>query len=305
MGLESGLRESSAMSNKCYSSTNGGVITSGGGFSTFFERPAWQKDAVESYFRKVRSPSSGFNIRGRAIPDISIVAVKFLVNIGSDSYHVYGTSAAAPVLAGFVSVVNALRAQRNMTTVGWLNKALYATGGNASLATLFNDVTVGSNNCCSSHDCTAAVCCESGFAATTGWDPVTGWGSVNFDNFARIFSTSAPDYPDQPSQWGAIGIDNITIYLIVIGCACLLYCCWVGVRCCCQRYQRQSASSSRSTATRGVSRPTVRPNAASFQALPPPSAPVMAPANEEACPTCGQKIDDPAELVAHAQMCRL
>jgi subtilase family serine protease len=31
------------------STTNGAIITSGGGFSTFYEQPGWQYDAVAAY----------------------------------------------------------------------------------------------------------------------------------------------------------------------------------------------------------------------------------------------------------------
>jgi tripeptidyl-peptidase-1 len=49
-------------------SDGGGIITSGGGFSTFFERPSWQNNDVDKYFRilsPTQQPGPGYNPNGR------------------------------------------------------------------------------------------------------------------------------------------------------------------------------------------------------------------------------------------------
>jgi subtilase family serine protease len=61
-------------------SNQGGVITSGGGFSTYYAQPSWQVDAVNQYFKAISSqPSSGYNRQGRAIPDVSLLGVYYQV----------------------------------------------------------------------------------------------------------------------------------------------------------------------------------------------------------------------------------
>lgn len=180
-------------------SQKGGVITTGGGFSTYFSTPSWQLKTINRYFQQLPSnkmPTSGYNRNGRGIPDVSLIGVKYLVAIGGVFQSVYGTSCTAPVLAAYVSLVNAERERRGKSTLGWLNPTLYAVGYNQSInvpttgGAQFNDVVVGNNSCCASGDPSQAVCCSSGFIATAGWDPVTGWGSVNFTEFATMFGTS-------------------------------------------------------------------------------------------------------------------
>jgi tripeptidyl-peptidase-1 len=87
----------------CQSQLNG-IITTGGGFSTFYPTPTWQQDAVNTYFDNLPSastPSSGYNINGRGYPDISFVAVRYQVMIGGSIFNIYGTSASSPVMAAF------------------------------------------------------------------------------------------------------------------------------------------------------------------------------------------------------------
>lgn len=83
----------------------GGVITSGGGFSAYYRRPAWQDQAVQSYFTRVNSagskiqPAPGFNPNGRGYPDVSLLGVAYSVYINAAIFALYGTSASAPAFA--------------------------------------------------------------------------------------------------------------------------------------------------------------------------------------------------------------
>ena len=118
MGPESGTAEIACQSNACYisGSNSGGVITSGGGFSTYFAQPSWQTDAVSYYFGNLTSaPESGYNRNGRGYPDISLIGVKYQVVVAGALYQLYGTSASAPVFAGMISLINSLRAKSNRT----------------------------------------------------------------------------------------------------------------------------------------------------------------------------------------------
>ena len=63
----------------------GGIITSGGGFSTYFPQPSWQTAAVSNYFNEMAAASTtpviGFNSQGRGIPDISLLGVNYQVRL--------------------------------------------------------------------------------------------------------------------------------------------------------------------------------------------------------------------------------
>ena len=78
------------------------MITTGGGFSTFYKQPSWQTEAVDGYFNSLSSneiPVDGFNRLGRGYPDISFVGIKYQVVIANIIFNLYGTSCSAPVAA--------------------------------------------------------------------------------------------------------------------------------------------------------------------------------------------------------------
>lgn len=62
----------------------GAVITTGGGFSTYFKTPSWQAAAVSGYLAAVTgsasAPAPGFNPQGRGIPDVSLIGVSYQVS---------------------------------------------------------------------------------------------------------------------------------------------------------------------------------------------------------------------------------
>lgn len=161
-------------------SNGGGVITTGGGFSTKFAAPAYQQAAVASYFATLPSnqqPVTGYAATGRGYPDVAMAGYNYEVIIGGQVYKLSGTSASSPVVASFVSLVNAARLKNGKKPLGFINPALYTYGTD-----LTNDVTGGENNCAAS-----LVCCDQGFYATAGWDPLTGFGSVDFTKLYNAF----------------------------------------------------------------------------------------------------------------------
>lgn len=170
MGPEMGLSERVCQSDVQYTGSVNpstpvtGIITSGGGFSTYYQQPAYQKLSVAAYFKRVsgtvKAPKPGFNPLGRGYPDVSFIGVRYLAVIQGQSVSMFGTSAAAPLFASMISLVNALRAQHNKGPIGFINPTLYQVGNanktffnqyNISYhnASLFNDVTQGDNLCCS------------------------------------------------------------------------------------------------------------------------------------------------------------
>lgn len=114
---------------------------SGGGESTVFDKPSWQTSSGKRTVPDVSSdadPASGYGI----------------YSAGSWT-SVGGTSAAAPMWAGFALLYNSKAA----SPLGAANQRLYAVNGQG-----FHDVTSGSNG---------------GFSAGAGYDQVTGWGSYD------------------------------------------------------------------------------------------------------------------------------
>lgn len=211
------------------------MITTGGGFSTYFAAPSYQTSAVAAYFASLnasQTPTAGYNPQGRAYPDISLIAVNYQVIVTGEVENIFGTSASAPVIAAFVSLANAQRLAQNKSSLGFLNPTLYAVGMNTSIPQQFNDVTLGHNKCCAYSGSTpsAATCCASGFYTTTGWDPVTGWGSVNYTAFAAMFGATAPASSSSSSSTAgalstpvvaAVAVVAVVIALIAAG---VVYC---------------------------------------------------------------------------------
>jgi len=165
------------------SSTTGGGITTGGGFSTVYPTPAYQANAVNNYLNTGPNlpPTSMFNTTGRAYPDVAVMGHAYITVLNATFSGADGTSASAPVFAGMITLINSARLSAGKNAIGFLNQIIYSLA--VSTPSAFNDVTSGQNNCCAG-DPGQQTCCQYGFTATTGWDPLTGWGSVNFPAFS-------------------------------------------------------------------------------------------------------------------------
>lgn len=185
-------------------SNGGGVITTGGGFSSYYATPSWQTSAVTDYFKhfdNTNSPSPGFNSKGRGLPDVALIGVYYQTVIQKVVESLFGTSASTPVFAALISLVNAERLRNGQSSVGWINPTLYG----ATAAASYTDVTEGSIKCCSdASDPPNPICCNSGFSATAGWDPVSGWGSITYPKLLELLGggvppTAAPTTSQVPS----------------------------------------------------------------------------------------------------------
>lgn len=182
-GVESGTTEIVCQSNQ------GGVISSGGGFSNYYSTPAWQASLVSAYVSSAagKSAVAGYSTGRRGYPDVSLTAVNYQYFVGGQLYKASGTSASCPVMAGFITLVNAARFAVGKPALGFVNPLLYDS---ASYPKFVNDVTSGKNQCYSGSS--NVLCCSQGFDATTGWDPATGLGSVNFQNFKLVMLGQTP-----------------------------------------------------------------------------------------------------------------
>jgi len=150
-----------------------GWSDSGGGFSSIFAQPSYQKEAVSTYLSTARLPSSNlFNSSGRALPDISTFATNFRVYSSAWS-DISGTSAASPTLAGMIASINEALLSNGQAVAGFLNPALYK---HAESIVGF-DVVDGNNK----HSG-----CPAGFPCVKGWDAVTGMGTPNFQKLKQV-----------------------------------------------------------------------------------------------------------------------
>jgi len=149
----------------------------GGGFSNYFSRPSYQKkETIQGYLSKVNFAEQRllpFNKEGRAYPDISFNGRNLSIIFNARNVRISGTSASAPGLAGFLTLLNDARLAAGKSTLGFLNPLLYSgkLSGDA-----FRDTTVGSNPSFSP-GCNYTL----GFPAMEGWDAATGFGSPVFE----------------------------------------------------------------------------------------------------------------------------
>jgi len=126
-----------------------GEGATGGGVSTLFALPAWQKSS--------KVPASTTSAGGRGVPDVAGDAdpsTGYEVRVDGQTTVIGGTSAVAPLWAGLIALAN----QQNGVAAGFVNPTLYAAGAK----TAFRDITAGNNG---------------GFSAGPGWDACSGQGS--------------------------------------------------------------------------------------------------------------------------------
>merc|ERR1712195_346641 len=85
-GIESGGPEIAC------SSKTGGLITTGGGFSAYYQQPKWQSAAVSEYFEVAATPKLGYDKTGRGYPDVAMAGHNFEVTVGGQTLIESGTS---------------------------------------------------------------------------------------------------------------------------------------------------------------------------------------------------------------------
>ena len=144
----------------------GYTVSSGGGFSQLFPRPAYQ-DGVPSISAT------------RGVPDVAADAANgtgmaLAISEGSQRYILTpanGTSAAAPLWAAVIALAN----QYAGRPLGFVNPAIYRIGRSPSYHKAFHDITTGTNTV-TDHQLAITI---TGYRAAPGWDPATGWGTPN------------------------------------------------------------------------------------------------------------------------------
>lgn len=135
----------------------GMAMAGGGGFSEVFPLPEWQRAAGIDPAKWI--PKGNTSGNGRAIPDIAAkanMAEGYSIPIGGTPVPAGGTSAAAPLWAGLVALLNEGLKGR----AGSLNALFY----DGTLDAALRDIVEGDTG---------------QFRTCKGWDACTGWGSPN------------------------------------------------------------------------------------------------------------------------------
>jgi len=179
------------------SSTNG-LGATGGGVSVLFTKPSWQTGTGV--------PADG----ARDVPDVAMDAAYihdpylycssdiastgvsgscssgFLDSTGKVLTTAGGTSFAAPIFAGIVALINQ---KQNSSGQGLINPTLYSLASSSTVyASAFHDITTGNNDCSAG----SSYCLiTTGYSAGTGYDQVTGLGTVDANNLATNWPTTA------------------------------------------------------------------------------------------------------------------
>jgi kumamolisin len=139
----------------------------------------------QPYYQGVFGSIAGGSTQWRMIPDVSMVSCdggpcgmfgyqQSSAGV-SPSCCAVGTSAATPLWAGFVAMINEKRRTRGKCTgMGFLNPALYAIAASDTIYHQnFHDITKGSSPAAPAPNCTAGVATS----AAPGFDLVTGLGT--------------------------------------------------------------------------------------------------------------------------------
>ncbi len=154
-----------------------GLSSTGGGVSTYYSKPAWQVGPGV--------PADG----QRDLPDVAMAAAlhdPYNIITSGQSVQVGGTSAAAPVFAGILALLNQ---ELKGTGVGNINATLYGLA--LSSPAMFHDV-INNNNIvpCIAGSPECGPDNNLGYNAGIAYDLTTGLGSVDAFNFVTGWSAA-------------------------------------------------------------------------------------------------------------------
>jgi kumamolisin len=150
---------------------DGSEWAGGGGVSARYDRPSWQDSLVDA--------------DGRAYPDIALLAdsstgyaVSYCPSPDECGWAALGgTSAATPIAAGALALVNQAREESGLPRLGLVTPLIYveaARGGDNPIVA--RDITIGDNRLFE------LDCCE----AHVGLDQASGWGAPDFAALAAL-----------------------------------------------------------------------------------------------------------------------
>ena len=154
-------------------------VGSSGGISSYYPIPSWQTN--------INMTASQGSTTFRNTPDVALTADDILVIAdGGVEYLTGGTSCAAPLWAGFTSLVNQQATSSSRASVGFINPALYALAQTANYTNYFRDITTDNNTWSQSPNL---------FYATNGYDLCTGLGTPNGTNLINALVNTSGNFP--------------------------------------------------------------------------------------------------------------
>jgi len=177
-----------------------GPAASGGGASSYFLKPAWQ---------------NGMNVpldNARDVPDVAFNASNehdvALIFSGGSSLGIGGTSAAAPLMAALVTLLNQYVVAQGLQSgpgLGNINPQLYSIVQTAPTA--FHDITTGNNIISVTCSAQQRGCQSSsiGYSAGAGYDQVTGWGSLDAHAFFTAWANQTGPNGQGPPALSVLG----------------------------------------------------------------------------------------------------
>lgn len=155
--------------NKAYFAGTGGVLS---------------QVPIPYYQQGVSMALNHGSTQHRNVPDVALVSRGILIYFtGTPSNGVtqpgqpsgwVGTSAAAPLWAGYVALINQQAASQGQPPVGFLNPALYQVGEGSTYLSCFHNITNGNNAWTNAVSHTGT---DNLYVATPGYNLCDGWGT--------------------------------------------------------------------------------------------------------------------------------
>jgi hypothetical protein len=161
------------VSETAWNKNNG--IGTGGGISTQYGIPSWQTNIDMS----VNQGSTTM----RNVPDVSLTAENIYVRVNGVDMISSGTSASAPLWAGFAALANQEAAAAGQPSLGFINPLIYQIAYAPNHALHFFDITNGDNTKMTS---------PNRFFATNGYDLCTGWGTPKGQRLIDVLAIVDP-----------------------------------------------------------------------------------------------------------------
>jgi uncharacterized repeat protein (TIGR01451 family) len=157
--------------------------------------------AIPNYQLGINMVNNHGSVTARNVPDVALTADNiFVVSSGGSEGIFGGTSAATPLWAGFMALVNQQAVSNGRPPIGFLAPVVYALAKTTNYLNCFHDITTGSNTWDQS---------LTNFFAVPGYDLCTGLGTPNGTNFINVVTGTnsvpvsyAPAIPAPPQPWG-------------------------------------------------------------------------------------------------------
>jgi fibronectin type 3 domain-containing protein len=172
--------------NESYGSEKASLF-GGGGISSYVSIPSFQTAAATSYYNLTSHSYGSTSVRN--VPDVVFTAdpaTSYGIYItdpteGPGWYSVWGSSAASPIWAAFMTRVNQGRVALGESVVGWVNPAIYQIAQSSDYSNDFHDITAGIN------DSYPNFSGNDYYPAAAGYDDTSGLGSFNGLNLYNEF----------------------------------------------------------------------------------------------------------------------